>query len=335
MNNVPGKMVAIHMDGAGDASVLELKEAATPKPGEGEVLIEVAAAGVNRADILQREGKYPPPKGASPILGLEVSGTIVETGETVDDSVVGDEVCALVPGGGYAEYCVAHFSNTLPIPSPLSLVEGTALPEAFFTVWTNVFERGGLDGEETLLVHGGASGIGTTAIMLAHHFDHTVFTTAGSDRKCEAVEALGADHVINYRKEDFVEVVERETGGRGVDVILDFIGGDYLPRNVSCLALDGRLVNIAYMKGSTVEMDFLLIMLKRLTLTGSTLRARPVEEKARIAAALKAKVWPLLEEGKIAPVIDRIFRLSEAAEAHRRMERSEHIGKILLEVKAR
>lgn len=324
-------MAAIHSDGTGNTS-LDIRKTATPQPGEGEVLIEVSGAGVNRADILQREGRYPPPKGASPVLGLEVSGTIVGVGVGIDDSVIGGKVCALVPGGGYSTYCTAHLSNTLPVPRPLSLVQGAALPEAFFTVWTNVFERGGLKSGEMILIHGGASGIGTTAIMLARQFGHTVFTTAGSDRKCEAVRALGADHVINYHEEDFVEVVAQETDRRGVDLILDFIGDDYLPRNIACLAPNGRLVNIAYMKGSKVEVDFLPVMLKCLTLTGSTLRAQPVMEKARIAAALKEKVWPLLENGKITPVIDSVLKLGEAGEAHRRMEQSEHIGKILLEV---
>lgn len=332
MTRIPEKMAAIHIDGTGEGSCLELRESKTPRLKKGEVLMKVAAAGVNRADILQRKGNYPPPKGASPIMGLELSGAVIAVGEGVEESVIGKEMCALVPGGGYAEYCTVHLSNTLPIPSTLSLVEGASLPEAFFTVWTNVFERGNLKNGESILIHGGASGIGTTAVMLAHQFGHTVFTTAGSDRKCEAVRKLGGDHVINYQTDDFLEVVARETGGRGVDVILDFIGGDYLPRNIACLARDGRLVNIAYMKGSTVKVDFLPVMLKRLTLTGSTLRARPVKEKARIADALKEMVWPLLEKGEIFPVIDSVYKLSEAADAHRRMEQSKHIGKILLEV---
>ena len=332
MTRIPEKMAAIHIDGTGEGSCLELRESKTPRLKKGEVLMKVAAAGVNRADILQRKGNYPPPKGASPIMGLELSGAVIAVGEGVEKSVIGKEMCALVPGGGYAEYCTVHLSNTLPIPSTLSLVEGASLPEAFFTVWTNVFERGNLKNGESILIHGGASGIGTTAVMLAHQFGHTVFTTAGSDRKCEAVRKLGGDHVINYKTDDFLEVVAWETGGRGVDVILDFIGGDYLPRNIACLARDGRLVNIAYMKGSTVKVDFLPVMLKRLTLTGSTLRARPVKEKARIADALKEMVWPLLEKGEIFPVIDSVYKLSEAADAHRRMEQSKHIGKILLEV---
>ncbi len=332
MTRIPKKMAAIHVDGTGEESRIKLGESKTPKPQKNEVLMEVAAAGVNQADILQRKGNYPPPKGASPIMGLEVSGTVVAVGKGVEESVIGKKMCALVPGGGNAEYCTVHLSNTLPIPSPLSLVEGAALPEAFFTVWTNVFERGGLKNGESILIHGGASGIGTTAVMLAHQFGHTVFTTVGSDSKCEAIKKLGGDHVINYKTDDFVEVVEQETGGRGVDVILDFIGGDYLPRNIACLDQDGRLVNIAYMKGSTVELDFLPVMLKRLILTGSTLRARPVKEKARIAETLKEKVWPLLEKGKISPVIDSVYKLSKAADAHQRMEQSEHIGKILLEV---
>ena len=332
MTRIPEKMAAIHIDGTGEGSCLELRESKTPRLKKGEVLMKVAAAGVNRADILQRKGNYPPPKGASPIMGLELSGAVIAVGEGVEESVIGKEMCALVPGGGYAEYCTVHLSNTLPIPSTLSLVEGASLPEAFFTVWTNVFERGNLKNGESILIHGGASGIGTTAVMLAHQFGHTVFTTAGSDRKCEAVRKLGGDHVINYQTDDFLEVVARETGGRGVDVILDFIGGNYLPRNIACLARDGRLVNIAYMKGSTVKVDFLPVMLKRLTLTGSTLRARPVKEKARIADALKEMVWPLLEKGEIFPVIDSVYKLSEAADAHRRMEQSKHIGKILLEV---
>jgi putative PIG3 family NAD(P)H quinone oxidoreductase len=294
------------------------------------VLIEVAAAGVNRPDILQRQGAYPPPPGASDIPGLEIAGTVVALGQGVSDWALGDEVLALVTGGGYAAYCTAPAPQCLAIPSTLEMDEAAALPETFFTVWSNVFERAALKPGETLLIHGGSSGIGTAAIQIAHALGSTVIVTAGSDDKCGACEVLGADHAINYRDQDFVEAVKKITDGRGVDVILDMVGGDYVQRNLKILAADGRLVNIAFLNGSKVEVDLMTLMLKRLTITGSTLRARSVEFKAAIAAQLKAKIWPLIEAGKITPFIHATFTLEEAAEAHALMESSEHIGKIVL-----
>jgi putative PIG3 family NAD(P)H quinone oxidoreductase len=316
-------------------------EGATPRPGPGEVLIKVHTAGVNRPDVLQRQGGYPPPPGASPVLGLEVAGTIaaigdgVATGEGAAPWRVGDEVCALVAGGGYAEYCVAPAAQCLPVPKGMTLADAAALPETFFTVWTNVFQRGRLGRGETFLVHGGTSGIGTTAIQLAHAFGARVLTTAGSDEKCAFCEKIGADKAINYRTADFAEAVKELTGGKGVDVILDMVGGPYLERNVRALAVEGRLVQIAFLQGSKVEsFDFTPMMLKRLTLTGSTLRPRSVAQKAEIARELRQKVWPLLEAGTVRPVIHTTFPLAEVAEAHRLMESSRHIGKIMLAVAA-
>ena len=303
-----------------------------PTFAPNEALVNIHTTAINRADLLQRAGNYPPPPGAPPYMGLEMCGTIAEVGDAVTGFKPGDRVLGLLSGGGYAEPVAVPATHLLPLPDDRDFVWGGAIAEVFLTAFVNLFLEAGLRAGEPALIHGGASGIGTTAVMLAHQFGHTVFTTAGSDRKCEAVRKLGSDHVINYQTDDFVEVVAQETGGKGVDVILDFIGGDYLPRNIACLARNGRLVNIAYMKGSTVEVDFLPVMLKHLTLTGSTLRARPVKEKARIADDLKKKVWPLLEKGEISPVIDSVYKLSEAAEAHQRMEQSEHVGKILLEI---
>lgn len=310
--------------------IANLVELPVPRPGPGEVLIKVAAAGVNRGDLVQVAGAYPPPPGAPQTLGLEVSGTIVSSGANVERWDLGDEVCALVAGGGYAEYCVAHEGSVLPKPPRVSLVDAAALPEVYMTVWTNVVDRARLKEGETLLVHGGSSGIGTAAIQLFATRGHRVFTTAGSAEKCAACVKLGAARAINYREEDFVEVVRQETGGAGVDVILDMVGGDYIAKNVGLLKLEGRLVNIAFQQGSQANLNLMLVMLKRLTITGSTLRARSNAEKAEIARAVEREVWPLLVNGRIEPVVDSVMSLSKAAEAHARMAGSTHIGKILL-----
>ncbi|HZU88289.1 MAG TPA: NAD(P)H-quinone oxidoreductase [Stellaceae bacterium] len=318
--------------GAGGPEVLEVAQGPVPQPGAGEVLIKVAYAGVNRPDVMQRRGLYPPPPGASPIIGLEIAGRIVELGAGVAGFREGEEVCALVAGGGYAEYCAAPAPQCLPVPRGLTLAEAAALPETFFTVWTNVFDRGRLAPGEAFLVHGGTSGIGTTAIQLARAFGARVFATAGSDEKCAFCKKLGAEAAINYKTEDFVEIARRLTGGRGVDVILDMVGGSYLPRNLRALAVEGRLVQIAFQDGSKIECDLLPIMVKRLTVTGSTLRPRSVAEKGAIAAALKERVWPLIKAGRVKPVLHQIFPLAEAAAAHRLMEGSAHIGKIVLAI---
>lgn len=301
-----------------------------PQPAAGEVLVKVAAAGVNRPDVLQRQGAYPPPPGASDIPGLEIAGEVVALGDEVKNLTIGDEVLALVTGGGYAEYCTAPERQCLPIPSTLEMDEAAAIPETFFTVWSNVFDRAGLKPGETVLIHGGSSGIGTTAIQMAHSLGSTVITTAGNDEKCGACDVLGADLSINYREHDFVKEVKEFTDGKGVDVILDMVGGEYVGRNLKALAVEGRMVNIAYLQGSKVEVDLMPLMLKRLTLTGSTLRARDVDFKAAIAANLKEKIWPLIESEEIAPFIHATFSLDEAAKAHELMESSEHIGKIVL-----
>jgi putative PIG3 family NAD(P)H quinone oxidoreductase len=306
-----------------------------PEAGEGEVLVAVAAAGVNRPDVLQRQGGYPPPPGAPETPGLEIAGEVVAVGTGVRRYGIGDRICGLVAGGGYAEFCTVAEANALPIPGDLSMVEAAGLPETFFTVWTNVFTRGRLKRGETLLVHGGSSGIGTTAIMMAKIWGGRVFATAGSADKCRACEALGAERAINYREEDFVEAVLAATDKRGADVILDMVGGDYVARNFTAAARDGRIVNIAFLQGSKVEINLLPIMLKRLTLTGSTLRIRPVEEKAEIARALEEHMWPHLEAGRIRPVIHQTFPLREAAKAHALMDSGAHIGKIILEVDRR
>ncbi|MDG4575850.1 MAG: NAD(P)H-quinone oxidoreductase [Defluviicoccus sp.] len=329
---LPKTMIFIRTERYGPPEVLLPAEMDVPAPGKGEVLIKVAAAGVNRPDVIQRTGHYPPPPGASDVLGLEVAGVVVGTGEGVTEPALGEQVCALVISGGYAEYCVAPAPLCLPVPAPLSLIEAAGLPETCFTVWTNVFERGRLQAGESFLVHGGTSGIGTTAIPLAKALGARVFATAGSAEKCQVCRDLGAEIAINHRSEDFVAVVKAATGRRGVDVILDMVGGDYIQRNISALAPDGRLVQIAFLKGSKAELDLMPVMLKRLTVTGSTLRARPVAEKASIAAALKAKVWPLLEAGQLKPVIHTTLPLAQAAEAHRLMESNRHIGKIILTV---
>jgi NADPH2:quinone reductase len=324
------QMIAIEITKPGGPEVLEPMELPIPEPQAGQVLIKVEAAGVNRPDVLQRKGGYPPPPGAPLTPGLEVAGRVTALGPSVKRYRIGDAVLALVPGGGYAQYCVAAEDNALPVPEGLSMVEAGAIPETFFTVWTNVFERARLTPGETLLVHGGSSGIGTTAIMLAKALGSRVLATAGSAEKCKACEALGAERAINYRAEDFVAVTKSETGGKGADVILDMVGGDYVARNLQAAAMHGRIVNIAFLRGSKVEVDLLPIMLKRLTLTGSTLRPRTVAEKAEIARALETTVWPLIEAGKVKPQIYQTFPLAQAAEAHRLMESDVHIGKIVL-----
>ena len=323
-------MIAVEITTFGGPEVLRLVERHDPEPDPGEVLIDVAAAGVNRPDTMQRRGAYPPPPGASDLPGLEVAGTVSALGEGVTTWRVGDRVCALVAGGGYASRCVAPALQCLPVPAALDLTDAAGLPETFFTVWTNVFERGRLREGETALVHGGSSGIGTTAIQLAVARGAKVCVTAGSDAKCRACERLGASRAINYKTADFVEAVREATGGRGVDLVLDMVGGDYFPRNLSVLAVEGRLVQIALLGGSTAAIDLRQVLLRRLTVTGSTLRPRTVEQKGAIAAALRREVWPLLEAGTVKPVIYRTFPLADAEGAHRLMESGEHIGKILL-----
>ena len=322
-------MRAIAISRPGGPEVLTPTDRPVPVPGAGEIVIRVAWAGVNRPDALQRAGGYAPPPGASDLPGLEASGHVCAVGPGVTRWKEGDAVCALLPGGGYAEYVATPAAHALPVPKGMGLREAACLPETFFTVWTNVFERGGLTAGERFLVHGGSSGIGTTAIQLAAVRGARVFTTAGSDEKCAACMTLGAERAINYRAEDFVEVLKAEGGA---NLILDMVGGDYLPRNVAALADDGRLVQIAFLKGPKVELNFAQLMVRRLTITGSTLRPQSHSAKARIAAALEAEVWPLLEAGRIAPVMDREFPLEDAAGAHARMESSEHIGKIVLRV---
>ncbi len=330
---IPKKMIAIEISSPGDPGVLVPVERDIPLPAAGEVLVEVQAAGVNRPDVMQRRGLYPPPPGASDILGLEIAGTVVAHGEGVSAPAIGTEVCALVSGGGYAQYCTAPAPLCLPIPAGLDAVEAAALPETLFTVWTNLFDRARLVAGESLLVHGGSSGIGTTAIQLATIFGVRVFATAGSERKCAACLELGARAAIDYRREDFVKRIKALSEGRGVDVVLDMVAGDYLPRNIECLATEGRLVIIAVQRGPKVsEFNMLPIMLKRLTLTGSTLRPRSVEQKSEIARALEKKVWPHLASGAIRPIIHSRFGLADAGKAHRLMESSEHIGKIMLTV---
>jgi putative PIG3 family NAD(P)H quinone oxidoreductase len=325
-------MIAIAITKPGGPEVLQHIKVPTPQPGPREVLIRVAAAGVNRPDVMQREGKYPPPPGASDIPGLEVSGTISQCGPDVERWRIGDCVCALVSGGGYAEYCIAPDVQCLPVPSTLDVVAAGGIPETFFTVWTNVFERGRLGDGESFLVHGGSSGIGTTAIQMARAFGARVFATAGSDEKCAACERLGAERAINYRTHDFAAVLMELTGGHGIDVILDMVGAAYFSRNLDLLALEGRLLQIAMLHGAKAEINLIRLLRQRLTVTGSTLRARTVDEKGAIAEALERAVWPLLESGRIRPVICATFSLTRAAEAHRLMESGGHIGKILLTV---
>ena len=324
-------MRCILLDGTG-AAAMRLGTRTAPTPGPGEIAIEVAFAGVNRPDLLQRDGLYPPPPGASDLLGLEASGVVAACGPDVERWRVGDRVTALLPGGGYAQVAVTRAEHALPIPDGLDLQEASALPETFFTVWTNVFERARLREGEDFLVHGGASGIGTAAIQLARAFGARVFATAGGPEKCARCRELGAFRAIDYRNEDFVSVVKEETGGRGADVILDMVGGEYVARNIRAAARDGRIANIAFLRGSRVEVDLAPAMLKRLTWQGSTLRARSDADKAAIASALEERVWPRIARGDIRPVVDSIFPLADVRAAHARMERSEHVGKILLAV---
>ncbi|WP_305969876.1 MULTISPECIES: NAD(P)H-quinone oxidoreductase [unclassified Mameliella] len=322
-------MRAIEITEPGGPEVLKPTTRPMPQPAAGQVVIKVAYAGVNRPDALQRAGSYAPPPGASDLPGLEASGEVVALGAGVESLSLGDKVCALLPGGGYAEYVATPAAHCLPVPQGMGMKEAACLPETFFTVWSNVFQRGGLQAGERFLVHGGSSGIGTTAIQLAHHFGARVFATAGSDAKCKACTDLGAERAINYRDEDFVAVMKEEGGA---NLILDMVGGDYLPRNVKALAEDGRLVQIAFLQGPKVELNFALVMMRRLTITGSTLRPQSDLAKARIADSLRETVWPLLDTGKVGPVMDSEFPMDQAAEAHMRMESSGHIGKIVLKV---
>lgn len=326
-------MRVIDMTAPGGPEVLKITERPQPQVHAHEVLIEVAAAGVNRPDCAQRQGSYPPPPGASDILGLEVAGTVVACGEKVSRWKIGDRVCALISGGGYAEYVAAPEGQCLPIPNSLDMIQAAAIPETFFTVWTNVFESGHLKKGERILIHGGSGGIGTTAIQMAREFGAEVFTTAGKKESVKALHDIGAKHVILYKNEDFVKVIKQQTQEKGVDVILDMVGGDYFIRNVEALGHLGRLVQIATLHGTKAEIDLRKIMMKRLTITGSTLRARSVEEKTRIAQALEKNVWPLLSAGKLKPMIFKTFSLNEAREAHELMESSAHTGKIVLVVK--
>lgn len=331
MTTVPATMTAIAIAGKGGPEVLRPETIAVPQPGPGQLLVKVAAAGVNRPDVMQRLGLYPAPKGHSQIPGLEIAGTVVASGEGTHRFMTGHTVMALVNGGGYAEYCVADETACLPIPAGLDMVEAAAIPEGFFTVWHNVFERGGLKEGEWFLMHGGTSGIGVVAIQLARAFGAKVITTVGSADKCAACLKLGATRAVDYTREDFVEVVKAETEGRGVNVILDIVGGDYVERNIRSLAEDGRLVNIAFQKGSKVTIDLIRVMLKRLTLTGSTLRIRSEDVKARIARAVEDKALPLIADGQVKILVDSTFPLSEAAKAHERMDQS-HIGKIVIKI---
>lgn len=335
MAQIPEEMTAIEIARPGGPEVLRGVKRPVPHPSAGEILVRVQAAGVNRPDVMQRLGRYPPPPGASDIPGLEIAGTVVALGPEVDRWRPGDHLCALVAGGGYAEYCAVPAPQCLPIPQGVGVDAAAAIPETFFTVWTNLFQRGALRAGERVLVHGGTSGIGTTAIQLARAFGAIVFATAGSERKVEVCRKLGAAVAIDYKSEDFVEAVRRETSGRGVDVILDIIGGEYVPRNLACLAMNGRLIQVGVIGGPQAQIDLTPILHRRLTITGSTLRARTVEEKGLLAREVETHVWPLIAAGRVAPVIDRTFALTEAAEAHRRLESGEHIGKIVLLVEPR
>ncbi|HEX4151225.1 MAG TPA: NAD(P)H-quinone oxidoreductase [Steroidobacteraceae bacterium] len=332
MSNVPAEMTAIEIAAPGGPEQLKPARRPTPKPGEGEVLVRVAAAGVNRPDVMQREGRYPPPAGASDIPGLEIAGEVVALGSGASGVAVGDKVTALLPGGGYAEYAVAAAPLCLPVPKNLSMVEAAALPETFFTVWTNLFDRGGLKPGESVLIHGGTSGIGTTAIQLAAAWGAKVYATAGSADKARACERFGALRGIDYHSEDFVAAVREATGDKGVDVILDIVGAKYLARNFEAAAVEGRIVVISLMSGAKTDINLNTILSKRLTLTGSTLRIRSVAQKALVAAAVHRNVWPLIAEGRVKPIIHATFPLRLASEAHRLMESSQHIGKIVLEV---
>jgi NADPH2:quinone reductase len=332
MTTIPAAMTVIGIKAPGGPDMLVPMERPVPQPGDGEILVKVAAAGVNRPDVMQRMGNYPPPPGVTDIPGLEIAGTVVARGAGATRWQVGDTVTALVSGGGYAPYCTAHETHALPLPQNLSVIAAAAIPETFFTVWHNAFERGGLKPGETLLVHGGSSGIGTTAIQLAKALGSRVITTAGSAEKCDACRRIGADVAINYRSEDFVAVTRSATAGAGADVILDLVGGDYVERNYDAAAVEGRIVQIAFQGSPRVTADIRRLMFKRLHHTGSTLRARPVPDKAAIARAVERSVWPLIAAGKVKPVIDSTFPLHDAAKAHARMESSVHIGKIVLVV---
>jgi putative PIG3 family NAD(P)H quinone oxidoreductase len=325
-------MRAVEISKFGPPEVLILVERPDPIPAPGEILIDVAAAGVNRPDVIQRLGKYPPPPGASDLPGLEVAGVVAALGAGVGGWAIGDPICALVAGGGYAERAAVPHEQCLPIPQGLTAIQAAGLPETFFTVWTNVFQRGKLQAGESILIHGGTSGIGTTAIQLAKAFGARVLATAGSDEKCDAMLKLGADEAFNYRTQDWAAEGKRATGGRGVNLILDIVGGDYTPRNLDLLAVEGRLLQIAFLKSPKAEIDFSMVMRKRLTVTGSTLRPRTPTEKGVIARDLLEHAWPLLEDGTVAPVIHQVFPLAEAAAAHRMMEESTHIGKLVLRV---
>ncbi len=331
-DRVPERMRAVHYDAPGGPEVLELAEMAVPKPGAGEVLVKVQFAGVNRPDVIQRKGHYPPPAGASPLLGLEISGTIAARGPDVDCLMPGQAVCALAPGGGYAEYCIVPAGHCLPVPDSLTMEQAAAIPETLFTVWHNVFERGWAGEGETLLVHGGTSGIGTMAIMLARQFGLTVVVTCGTDDKCARALEIGAHHAINYKAQDFVAEVKGLTNGRGVDLVLDMVSGDYVMRNLQCLAEDGRHVTIAVLGGMQADINMAVIMQKRLTLTGSTLRPRSIQFKTLLADEISKNAWPLFGDGTLAPIMDRTFPLAEAAAAHAYMESGDHIGKIVLSV---
>jgi NADPH2:quinone reductase len=329
-NHLPKSMTAIAIREPGGPDVLVATEQPLPSPGEGEILVKVIAAGVNRPDVMQRQGHYPPPKGATEIPGLEIAGEVVELGRGTKRWKQGDKIMALVVGGGYAEYCLAFETHALPVPANLSMVEAAAIPETFFTVWHNVFERGKLAAGETLLVHGGSSGIGTTAIQLAKALGARIIITAGTPEKCEACRKLGADLAIDYKTEDFVALTKQATQGRGADLILDMVGGDYVGRNYEAAAVEGRIVQIAFLASSRVTLDLMRLMLKRLTHTGSTLRARPVADKAAIARAVENNVLPLIASGRVKPPIDSTFPLAQASAAHARMESGQHIGKIVL-----
>lgn len=330
MTDIPDSMTAIEITEPGGPEVLKLCTRPVPTLGEGEVLIKVAAAGVNRPDVIQRKGLYPPPPGASDIPGLEIAGEIIATGKGVESDLVGQPVCALVSGGGYAEYCVANIGSCLPVPDGLSMAEAAAIPETLFTVWHNLFERAYAVDGETILVHGGTSGIGTMAIKLAKLFGITIIVTCGSDEKCLSAVTLGADHAVNYKTQDFVAEVKRITDGQGVHVVLDMVAGDYVPRNLKCLREEGRHVTIAVQGGMVAEINMAQVMMRRLMLTGSTLRARSIEFKTLLADEISHNVWPQIGEGKLRPEMDRIFPLAQASAAHARMEAGDHVGKIVL-----
>ncbi len=332
MTTLPTTMRFIDLPSYGGPDVMQLQTGPVPQPGEHDVLIRVAYAGVNRPDVAQRVGNYKPPPGASPILGLEVSGEVVATGSAVTQWKIGDRVCALTPGGAYAEYCVTPAAHCLPIPAAFSMVNAASLPENFFTVWVNVFDTCRLKAGDKFMVHGGSSGIGLTAIQLANAFGAEVYTTVGNEEKAAFCRKVGAHNVFNYKTQDWFAAAQEAAGKGGINVILDMVGGEYVAKNLKLLAIEGRLCQIAFLQGSKVELDLVMLMLKRQTLTGSTLRARPDAHKAAIAASLKEKVWPLIEAGRIQPVVQRIFAMEEVAEAHRVMESSQHIGKLMLKV---